>query len=57
MNYFIAEAQLLLTDVQLTISEVCYRMNFDDKSYFTRIFKKKTGKTPAEFRKELGIKL
>ena len=56
MNYFITEAQLLLTDVSLTISEVSYRLNFDDKSYFTRVFKKKTGKTPVEFRKSLGIK-
>ena len=57
MKYFITEAQLLLTDVTLTISEVAYKLNFDDKSYFSRIFKKKTGLTPAEFRKLTETKL
>lgn|SRR5690554_1754893 len=57
MKYFITEAQLLLTDVTLTISEVAYKLNFDDKSYFSRIFKKKTGITPAEFRKLTETKL
>lgn len=56
IDYFITEAQLLLSNVNLTISEVSYRLNFDDKSYFSRLFKKKTGKTPVEFRKMLGTK-
>lgn len=57
MKYFITEGQLLLTDVTLTISEVAYKLNFDDKSYFSRVFKKKTGITPAEFRKLTETKL
>jgi AraC family transcriptional activator of pobA len=56
MDYFISEAQLLLTDIEKSINEVCYSIGFDDPSYFSRIFKKKTGLTPNEFRKKIGVK-
>src|SRR5690606_42089568 len=42
IDYFITEAQLLLSNVNLIISEVSYRINFEYKSYFTRIFKNNT---------------
>ncbi|WP_419867949.1 AraC family transcriptional regulator [Chryseobacterium sp. CT-SW4] len=57
MEYFISEAQLMLTDVEKSINEVCYSIGFDDPSYFSRIFKKKTGLTPNEFRKKIGVKV
>ncbi|WP_292009072.1 AraC family transcriptional regulator [Chryseobacterium sp.] len=57
MDYFISEAQLLLTDIEKSINEVCYSIGFDDPSYFSRIFKKKTGFTPNEFRKKIGVKV
>lgn len=42
----------LLRESTLTIREVAYASGFDDPNYFSRFFRKKTGKTPAEFRRE-----
>lgn len=35
-----------------TISEIAYSLGFDYPTYFTRFFRKKTGITPSEFRKQ-----
>ena len=56
MDYYVTQAQLLLSDVEKSIAEVCYTLGFEDPSYFSRIFKKKTGLTPKEFRKKIGTK-
>lgn len=56
INYFIDESKVLLTDVEKSINEISYSIGFEDPSYFSRIFKKKTGFTPNEFRKMMGIK-
>jgi AraC family transcriptional activator of pobA len=56
MDYYITQAQLLISDVEKSIAEVCYTLGFEDPSYFSRIFKKKTGLTPNEFRKKIGTK-
>jgi len=37
-----------------TISEACYGTGYNSLSYFSRTFKKCIGKTPTEFRSELG---
>ncbi len=36
-----------------TVSEIAEKCGFDDVSYFVRFFKKQTGITPGEFRKQL----
>ncbi|WP_343667995.1 helix-turn-helix transcriptional regulator [Chitinophaga sp.] len=46
----IKEAAQLLVHTQLTIAEICYRLNFSDQSYFIRFFKRYTGLTPRQFR-------
>lgn len=51
-NRIVLEAKRLLINLQLTISEIATRLSFDDNSYFTKFFKKQTGLTPDEFRKE-----
>ncbi|MFN8346968.1 MAG: AraC family transcriptional regulator [Spirosomataceae bacterium] len=56
LNYFILEAQKELTVFEKSITEIAYRLNCDDAAYFARLFKKKTGLTPKEFRKKHGIK-
>lgn len=43
-----ARKQLLSTD--MTISELSYKLNFQDNSYFNKVFKKNTGITPRRFR-------
>ncbi len=45
------EAKRLLTNVDMTVTEVAYDLNFQDNSYFNRFFKKNVGVTPDEFRK------
>ena len=47
------EAKRLLVDQEISISEIAGRLNFADNSYFTKFFKKQTGSTPEEFRKQL----
>ena len=51
-NRIILEAKRLLINMQLTISEIAARLSFEDNSYFTKFFKKQTGLTPEEFRKD-----
>lgn len=51
-NRIVLEAKRLLINMQLTISEIAQRLSFDDNSYFTKFFKKQTGLTPEEFRKD-----
>ncbi len=51
-NRILLEAKRLLVNLELSVSQVGYALNFSDSSYFTRFFKKKTGQTPEEFRKE-----
>lgn len=46
------EAKRLLVNVDLSISEVAYRLNFNDNSYFSKFFRKEEGLTPEAFRKK-----
>jgi AraC-like DNA-binding protein len=50
-NRITLEAKRLLINVDLTVSEIAYKLNFNDNSYFTKFFRKETGMTPEEFRK------
>ncbi len=49
----ILESQLLLQDMQKGVAEVAYELNFDDSSYFTRIFRKITGITPSAYKQQI----
>jgi AraC family transcriptional regulator, transcriptional activator of pobA len=46
------EAKRLLTNADMTVTEIAYDLNFRDNSYFNRFFKKNVGITPDEFRKQ-----
>jgi AraC-like DNA-binding protein len=46
----INEAQKLLQETELSISEIAYRVGFENLSYFNRSFKRIAGKTPRYFR-------
>ncbi len=50
-NRILLEAQRLLVNFNLTISEIAFELNFQDVSYFVKFFKKQTGDTPETFRK------
>lgn len=44
------EAQKLLQISTLSISEICYQVGFNDLSHFSKVFKKRVGISPAEYR-------
>lgn len=48
----IIEAKRLLVHTNLTVTEIADKLNFDDQSYFTKYFKKRTSMTPIDFRKK-----
>jgi AraC-like DNA-binding protein len=53
-HYRIEEAKRLLTnpeDKKITVLEVLYEVGFNSKSSFNTLFKKHTGLTPSEFKK------
>lgn len=47
------EAKRLLVNMDLSVSEIAYKLNFSDNSYFTKFFKKEVGMTPEVFRQTL----
>ena len=48
----VLEAKRLLVNLDYSVAEVAYTLNFNDNSYFTRFFRKYTGTTPENFRRE-----
>lgn len=52
----ILEAKRLLVNADWNISEIAAELAFADNSYFSRFFKKYTGVTPEEFRKNINKK-
>lgn len=49
--YLVDCAKVLLANTQLSVSEVAYRLGFEYPQHFNRLFKRKTGITPSEYRK------
>ncbi|WP_111709614.1 helix-turn-helix domain-containing protein [Lutibacter citreus] len=52
----IFEAKRRLANTELTTAEIGYTLNFEDTSYFSRFFKRETGKRPSEYREEIRKK-
>jgi AraC family transcriptional regulator, transcriptional activator of pobA len=46
----ITEAKRLLLFSNFTIKEIAFELGFEEHSYFTKVFKKLTGKTPSDFK-------
>jgi len=46
----ILEAKRLLIHTSMSVAEICYKLGFQDTSYFGRYFKKVVGMTPKNFR-------
>ncbi len=51
----IGRAERFLRDDSLKIKDVAALLNFNDEYYFSRFFKRETGKSPVEFRRMTGI--
>ena len=47
-NIRLNEAQKMLLEGQLTVSEIAYRVGFSDPAYFSRSFKKMFGLAPSK---------
>ena len=50
--YLIEEAKNILLKPNKSISEVAYELGFEYPQYFSRLFKKKVGVSPSEFREK-----
>ncbi len=50
-------AQQLMHNTTLSITEIAEELGFDDKTYFSRLFKKTTGITPSQFYREHNTSL
>lgn len=46
-------ARTLLETTRLSVSEICYRVGYQDAASFTRLFSRTSGMTPGEFRKQV----
>lgn len=47
------EAKNQLTHSDKNISEIGFDLGYNEKAYFTNVFKKRTGQTPSDFREEM----
>ena len=56
MNYFINMrlqlAKIILSETEVPIGEISARVGYADMNYFTRLFKKRVGITPTQFRQK-----
>ena len=50
----LVEAKNLLVTTDKTIAEIGFDLGFNEKTYFTHVFKKRAGISPSEFRKEMS---
>lgn len=46
-------ARSMLEETKLSVSEICYRVGYQDVASFSRLFSKTTGMAPGEFRKQV----
>lgn len=51
------EAKNQLTNTDKNISEIGFELGYQEKAYFTNVFRKRTGQTPSEFREEMRMLL
>ena len=56
MDRLVLQAKRLLIYTDLSNKEIAFRLKYNDPSYFTRMFKGKTNKSPSTFRKEMNEK-
>lgn len=50
----IIHSQLLLLETNKSVASIAYELEFEDPSYFTRLFKKIVGISPTEYRKTVN---
>ncbi len=55
MSLKVDEAKRLIRETDLNFAEISTRLSFENPQYFSRVFKKKTGMTPTEFKNRAHI--
>ncbi|MBV2228007.1 MULTISPECIES: AraC family transcriptional regulator [Sphingobacterium] len=50
----IIHSQLMLLETNKSVASIAYELEFEDPSYFTRLFKKIVGISPTEYRKTIN---
>jgi AraC family transcriptional regulator, transcriptional activator of pobA len=50
----VREAKRRLTYTEASVAEIGYALNFDDPSYFSRLFRKHMGQSPSAYRESLS---
>ena len=50
MNTRISTAQRLLSETNLSVKEIAFRVGFTNEHYFSHMFKRKTGNSPTDFK-------
>ncbi len=53
-EFRITHACKLLSDTELSVTDICYECGFNNFSHFTKFFKRVTTMSPSEYRKLLG---
>lgn len=53
--YLIDEAKNILLDPNKTVAQVAYELGFEYPPYFSRLFKKKEGISPTEYREKYSL--
>ncbi|MGL6201678.1 MAG: response regulator transcription factor [Lachnospiraceae bacterium] len=48
------QAKLLMKDENINLSEIAFMVGYDDYTYFSRVFKKRTGYSPREYRSQVS---
>ncbi len=53
--YLIDKAKNILLNPNKSVSEVAYELGFEYPQYFSRLFKKKEGLSPSEYREKYNM--
>lgn len=53
LDRLLLEAKRLIVFTNLTSKEIAYKLNIEDPSYFSRMFKRRTGLSPNEYRNSM----
>ncbi|MFY8033099.1 MAG: GlxA family transcriptional regulator [Flexibacteraceae bacterium] len=46
-----------IEDDTISIKEICYEIGYEDQTYFRNVFKKYTGLTPSEYKKQFSFQM